>query len=85
MVTYTYETIPQQEGEEALRFDVRQRMADDPLTAHPETGQPVQRVISRNVNIMTGSSKGSKSSSLPESCPHQHSMGCCGGGMCGMG
>lgn len=84
MITYTYETIPQQEGEKVLRFEVRQRMVDDPLKVHPETGQPVQRVISGGINIMTGS-KGPGFGPMPESCPHQHSNGCCGTGMCGMG
>jgi hypothetical protein len=85
MVTYTYETIPQRKGEKVLRFEVRQRMVDAPLKVHPETGQPVQRVLSPTVNIITGSSKSSKGRSLPDSCPHQHSGGCCGTGMCEMG
>lgn len=85
MVTYVYETIPQWEGEEVLRFEVKQRMSDTPLKFHPETGKPVQRVINRNVNIITGSSKNSQASPLPDCCPHQHSNGCCGTGMCGMG
>lgn len=85
MVTYTYETIPQNEGEQVLRFEVRQRMVDDALKVHPETGQPVHRVPSRNVNIMVAGSKGSKGAPLPDNCPHQHSGGCCGTGMCGMG
>jgi len=43
MPTYDYETIPQSESEEPTRFEVWQRMADEPLTEHPETGQPIHR------------------------------------------
>lgn len=44
MPVYVYETIPD-EGEEPTRFEVVQRMADPALTEHPETGEPVQRLI----------------------------------------
>lgn len=46
MTTYVYETIPARSGEEPRRFEVRQSMNDAPLTKHPETGEPVRRVIS---------------------------------------
>ena len=32
MTTYVYETIPQKPGAEPRRFEVRQSMADAPLT-----------------------------------------------------
>ena len=44
MPIYVYETLPA-EGQEPTRFEVMQRMADPELTTHPETGEPVQRVI----------------------------------------
>ena len=40
MPTYVYEIIDTGET-----FEVVQKMADDALTKHPETGQPVRRVI----------------------------------------
>ena len=46
MPTYTYETIPEKQGECAVRFEVKQSMTESPLEVHPETGQPVKRVIS---------------------------------------
>lgn len=46
MTTYVYETIPKIPGVEPRRFEVRQSMKDPPLTADPETGEPVRRVIS---------------------------------------
>jgi predicted nucleic acid-binding Zn ribbon protein len=46
MTTYIYETIPTKPGVEPIRFEARQSMADAPLTKHPESGEPVRRVIS---------------------------------------
>jgi predicted nucleic acid-binding Zn ribbon protein len=45
MTTYVYETIPKQTGKPPQRFEVRQAMSDAPLKKHPETGEPVRRVI----------------------------------------
>lgn len=45
MTTYVYETIPQKPGDEPRRFEVRQSMSEPALTRHPETGEPVRRVI----------------------------------------
>lgn len=45
MPTYVYETIPRKPGAKARRFEVNQSMNDAPLTAHPETGEPVRRII----------------------------------------
>lgn len=51
MPTYVYETIPQQEGEEPERFEVKQSMLDDALEVQPETGKPVRRVITGGISI----------------------------------
>ena len=45
MTTYVYETIPKKPGAEPKRFEVRQSMHDAPLKKHPETGEPVRRVV----------------------------------------
>ena len=44
MPTYVYEVI-QEDGQPGERFEVVQAMTDDPLTEHPETGQPVRRLF----------------------------------------
>ncbi|MBT5020185.1 MAG: zinc ribbon domain-containing protein [Planctomicrobium sp.] len=44
MPTYVYETI-QEDGSPGETFEVIQPISDKPLTEHPETGEPVQRVI----------------------------------------
>lgn len=44
MPTYVYEVILDN-GEGGEQFEVVQRMSEPPLERHPETGQPVRRVI----------------------------------------
>lgn len=53
MATYVYETIPRQPGEEPRRFEVVQSMKEAPLQRHPDTGEPVRRVISGGYGLMT--------------------------------
>ena len=44
MPSYVYEVITDG-GEPGERFEVVQKMTDPPLAEHPETGEPVRRVI----------------------------------------
>jgi predicted nucleic acid-binding Zn ribbon protein len=53
MPTYVYETLPPA-GEEPLRFEFKQSMRDPALTAHPETGEPVRRVVSGGYGYVKG-------------------------------
>jgi predicted nucleic acid-binding Zn ribbon protein len=69
MPTYVYETI----GKKKRSFEIKQSMKDAPLTKHPETGEPVQRIISGGFGLIE---KG-KASSNPVS------SSCCNGGGCG--
>jgi len=55
MPTYVYETIPQFEGEQPKRFEVRQSMKDAALTQHPDSGIPVRRVPIGGTGLMGGS------------------------------
>jgi len=50
MPTYIYESIPS-DGAAPQRFEVVQRMSDDPLAVHPETGEPVRRIITGGMGI----------------------------------
>lgn len=72
MATYVYETIPQTADEQPRRFEIQQSMKDDALTKHPETGEPVRRVITGGAGFMGLSSSTSTSNSS-------------GGGGCGTG
>jgi len=44
MPFYIYEVIDE-DGQPGEQFEVFQQISDEPLTKHPETGQPVQKVI----------------------------------------
>jgi hypothetical protein len=52
MATYVYETIPRQPGEAPRRFEQVQSMKDTPLQRHPDTGEPVRRVVSGGFGLM---------------------------------
>lgn len=47
MPTYVYGVILSDEDDEAIGdvFEVEQGIRDQPLTQHPETGQPVRRLL----------------------------------------
>ena len=44
MPTYVYQVITD-DGTDGEIFEVIQKMSEKPLTEHPETGEPVNRVI----------------------------------------
>ncbi|MDQ8188376.1 zinc ribbon domain-containing protein [Pelagicoccus sp. SDUM812002] len=73
MATYVYETIPQSNEEKPERFEIQQSMKDDALTAHPETGKPIKRVI-------VGGYGFTMSGNAPSPSSGGHA---CGGGGCG--
>ena len=60
MAIYTYETIPAAPDQPVHTYEIRQSMKDAALTSHPETGEPIRRVITGGLGIMT-SGKGSGS------------------------
>jgi predicted nucleic acid-binding Zn ribbon protein len=78
MAVYVYQTIPSKEGEPVRTYEIRQSMKDAALAKHPETGEPIRRVITGGFGVMT-SSKGASPVPSPTSGSH-----CCGGG-CGCG
>jgi len=59
MPTYVYETIPTQPGEEPKIYEIAQSMKDKPLTKHPETGEPIQRVFLGGFGILGSNNQGS--------------------------
>jgi predicted nucleic acid-binding Zn ribbon protein len=56
-MNYLYETIPAREGDEVKRYELQQGMNDLPLTSHPETGEPIRRVILGGWGLLKGASK----------------------------
>lgn len=73
MPIYVYETIPGKTGEKSKYYEMQQSMRDKPLTTHPETGEPIRRVILGGFGIL--SSTGGRRSPSGES-------GGCGPGCC---
>lgn len=74
MATYIYETIPQKPGQNPERFEVQQSMKDAPLTQHPQTGEPVRRVVSGGYGFYGASAQ--ESTPPPQPCGSQ--CGCFG-------
>ena len=81
MATYVYETIPQQPGDTAEQFEVKQSMKDAPLTQHPDSGKPVRRVIIGGLGLIGANTGRSQSAGAPKESKgeHKHNGGCCGG------
>lgn len=74
MPTYVYETIPQKPGDQPVRFEIEQRMSEKALERHPESGLPVQRVISGGAGILCESRTTSPAS--PGAGGHVHGPNC---------
>jgi len=80
MPVYVYETIPNAASATPRRFELQQKMSDPPLTVDPETGDPVQRVISGGFGMVGGQQE------LPAAprVTHSHAGPMrCGSGHCG--
>jgi predicted nucleic acid-binding Zn ribbon protein len=60
MTTYVYESVKQKAGKKPRYFEIKQNMDDKPLTNHPETGEPIRRVVLGGFGVL--SSKPSPSS-----------------------
>ncbi len=63
MPTYVYESIPQNSDEEPRYFEFSQHMTDKAYTKHPDTGEPIRRVILGNFGILTGRKPDNRSGS----------------------
>ena len=74
MTTYIYETIPQNDGEAVKHYEIKQSMADRALTRHPETGDPIRRVILGGYGVL----KSGGETEAPSSSCGCGPDGCCG-------
>ena len=45
MPSYIYETSPAKKGAKPRRFEIKQSIKDAAFTKHPETGEPIKRVV----------------------------------------
>ena len=75
MAIYVYQMVPATEGEPVRTYEIRQSMKDAALTEHPETKEPIRRIITGGLGIMTST----KGGSAP---PPQGGGGCGGGCAC---
>ena len=76
MPTYVYETL----GKRPKRYEIRQGIKDAPLTCHPETGEPIKRVLAGGSGIIT---RGKNSNNTaPCGAPPSVARHCCGAGRC---
>jgi predicted nucleic acid-binding Zn ribbon protein len=73
MATYVYESIPQRPGEPPRRFEVVQSMKDSPLQRHPDTGEPVRRVVMGGFGLM---GVGEKPATPPTAAPCSPGCAC---------
>lgn len=73
MATYVYETIPRRPNKLPMRFEIIQSMKDAPLTRHPDTGEPVRRVISGGYGLM---GLGQKRAARPQTTRDGGGCGC---------
>jgi hypothetical protein len=72
VTTYVYETIPPSRGDKPLYYEIKQNMNDQPLMNHPDTGEPIRRVVLGGF--------GTLSSRVPVGSTSDE--GCCGGSSC---
>jgi predicted nucleic acid-binding Zn ribbon protein len=75
MTTYVYETIPQRPGEAPVYFEVKQSLVEAPLKVHPETGQPVRRVVLAGLGVLKAAE--------PAKGANAGDCGCAPGSCCG--
>ncbi len=73
-MTYLYETIPVRKSEKVKQYEIQQGMNDSPLAKHPETGEPIRRIILGGWGVVKGKAAGGASSG---------SCGCGPGQSCG--
>ncbi len=83
MATYVYETVPKRAGELPVRFEVIQSMKDKPLARHPDTGEPVRRVITGGYGLMGVGAKATPARQATRG--GGGGCGCGGSCMCGRG
>lgn len=75
MPTYIYETITE-DASAVKRFEIDQRMSAQALDRHPETGEPIRRVITgglgfTGVESRSGTAGPSGGCGTPQ-CGHSH-------------
>jgi len=68
MTTYVYEIIPSKAGEKPRYFEIQQSMNAVALKKHPETGEPIHRVVLGGFGVLSSGKTGGDSSAAGSSC-----------------
>ena len=68
MTTYVYETIPSKAGEKPRYHEIKQSMKDEPLTKHPETGEPIRRVVLGGFGVLSSGKSGGQTPASGGAC-----------------
>jgi hypothetical protein len=68
MTTYVYETIPSKAGQKPRYFEFKQSMNDTPLAKHPDTGEPIRRVVLGGFGVLSSGKSSSRSPSSGGAC-----------------
>jgi len=71
MPTYVYETVAA--GKKAKRYEIRHGINEPALSRHPETGEPIRRVVSTGGGIISKGGSRAPAPRAPQSGGH-----CCG-------
>ena len=77
MPTYTYESMPVDSSQSPRRFEIFQRMSDEPLTFDPITGDPVRRIITAGCGLRIPGLK--RSTVVDKKSPAATACGCATG------
>lgn len=75
MATYLYQIVAADADAPPETFEVRQSMLDAPLTSHPDTGQPIRRVLTGGFGLMKMRASGTTVPTRADG----HSGQCCPG------
>lgn len=77
MPTYIYETIPEDAADQPQRFEVFQKMTDEPLTRDPVSGVPVRQIITGGIGLKLKGLK--RSTVVDKNSPAATACGCATG------
>ena len=76
MTTNIYDTITARDGDAVRHFEIKQSMRDAALTSHPETGEPIRRVVVGGYGILKSGEP------APRAAAPSGGHSCCGGCGC---
>ena len=68
MTACVCETMPSKAGEKPRYHEIKQSMSDAPLAKHPETGQPIRRVVLGGFGVLPSGKSGGDDTSPGNSC-----------------